>query len=125
MHDYIICFLDDTGKSLMAKTDKHNEFEIFKRFMDWCNYKSGYLRTVYEQPSLKPAIESYVNNTLMKEYIDEYKTFKFKCFILDITIARLKPRKHLTYTKSLVIDIEIYIEQNPDDKKNIPLYNYR
>ena len=78
MHNYIICFLDDEGKSLMSKTNKHktnkhNEFEIFKRFMDWCVYKSGYLSWVYEQPSLKLNIEDYVNNTLMTEYIDEYR----------------------------------------------------
>lgn len=117
MHDYITCFLDDEGKSLMAKTDKHNEFEIFKRFMDWCNYKSGYLNWIYEQPSLKPAIESYVNNILLKEYINEYKTFKFNTFTFEIYITKLKPRNHLTYTKSLVIDIELYLEQNPNDKK--------
>ena len=85
--------------------------------MDWCNYKSGYLNWIYEQPSLKPAIESYVNNILLKEYINEYKTFKFNTFTFEIYITRLKPRNHLTYTKSLVIDIELYLEQNPNDKK--------
>ena len=117
MHNYIICFLDDEGKSLMSKTNKHNEFEIFKRFMDWCVYKSGYLSWVYDQPSLKLNIEDYVNNTLMTEYIDEYNTFKFNTFIFEIGITRLKLRNHITYTKSLVIDIELYLEQNPNDKK--------
>lgn len=116
MNEYIVCFVDDTGKSLMSKTNTHNEFEIYKKFMDWCAYKSGYLKLLYEQKDIKNSIDSYVKNMLVNEYIDDSHEFNHKSIVLDISITRLNPRKHITYTKSLVINIELYFIKEPNDK---------
>lgn len=114
MNEYIVCFMDDNGKSLVSKTNKYNEFEIFKKFIDWCAYKSGYLRALYEQQEIKNSIDSYMKDTIKNEYIDESHRFTHKIIILDISITRLKPRK--AYTKSLVINIEVYLTKEKHDK---------
>ena len=116
MSEYIVCFIDDTGKSLMSKTNTHNEFDIYKKFMDWCAYKSGYFKLLYEQKDIKNSIDSYMENTIMSEYIDDSSEFNYKSIVFDISITRLKPRKHITYTKSLVINIELYFRKEPHDK---------
>ena len=117
MSEYIVCFIDNTGKSLMSKTNTHNEFEIYKKFMDWCAYKSGYLKLLYEQKGIRNSIDSYIKNKIMGEYIDNSSEFNYKSIVFDISITRLKPKKHLTYTKSLVINIELYFRKEPNDKK--------
>ena len=116
MNEYIVCFIDDTGKSLMSKTNTHNEFEIYKKFIDWCAYKSGYLKLLYEQKDIRNSIDSYIKNKIMGEYIDDSSKFNYKSIVLDSGITRLKLRKHITYTKSLVINIELYFRKEPHDK---------
>lgn len=118
MSEYIVCFIDDTGKSLMSKTNTHNEFEIYKKFMDWCAYKSGYLKLLYEQKDIRNSIDSYIKNKIMGEYIDDSHEFNHKSIVFYIGITRLKPKKHITYTNSLVIDIELYFRKEPNDKKS-------
>jgi hypothetical protein len=118
MNEYIVCFIDGTGKSLMSKTNTHNEFDIYKKFMDWCAYKSGYLKFLYEQKGIKDSIDFYVKNIIVNDYIDDSNEFNHKSIVLDIGITRLKPRKHITYTNSLVIDIELYFRKEPNDKKS-------
>lgn len=116
MTEYIVCFMNDNGKSLVSKTNKYNEFNIFKIFMDWCSHHSAYFQLFYGQLNIKDSIESYVKPIITNEYINETNTFKHNNIILDMYIAKLKPRSHITYTKSTVINLELYLENKPNDK---------
>jgi len=116
MTEYIVCFMNDNGKSLVSKTNKYDEFNIFKIFMDWCSHHSAYFQLFYGQLNIKDSIESYVKPIITNEYINETNTFKHNNIILDMYIAKLKPRSHITYTKSTVINLELYLENKPNDK---------
>jgi len=116
MTEYIVCFMNDNGKNLVSKTNKYDEFNIFKIFMDWCSHHSAYFQLFYGQLNIKDSIESYVKPIITNEYINETNTFKHNNIILDMYIAKLKPRTHITYTKSIVINLELYLENKPNDK---------
>lgn len=116
MTEYITCFMNDNGKSLVSKTNRYDELKIFEIFMDWCSHHSADFQLFHEQLNIKDSIKSYVKPIITNEYINESTTFKHKNIILDMYITRLKPRTHITYTKSIVINLELYLENKPNDK---------